>query len=238
MTTNDIRAYLYNYQQVNQVSNRYMDGKRLVINTFLEWCRDEGYINKNPCKKIHPIKYEIKPIEPLSGIELELIRDACKTYRERAIIETLYSTGCRVTELTRLTRSDIDFQKGEVYLFGKGNKHRISYINARAEVALKKYLFSRDDDNPALFVSERKPYNALKKTSIECIVRKIGERSGIGRRVYPHLIRHTTATDALQRGMDVFDLQKIFGHEKLNTTMIYVKLCQENVKYSHKKYIV
>ena len=169
---------------------------------------------------------------------MELVRDACKTYREKAIIETLYSTGCRVTELARLKKTDVDFQKGEVYLFGKGNKHRISYLNAKAEVALKKYLFSRTDNDPALFVSDRNPYHGIQKTTIEQIVKKIGQCSGIGRRVFPHLIRHTTATDALERGMNVTELQKILGHEKLNTTMIYAKVCQENVKYSHRRYVV
>ena len=215
-----------------------MDGKRLVINTFFEWCRDEGYINKNPCKQIHPIKYEAKPREPLTGIELGLVRDACKTYREKAIIETLYSTGCRVTELVRLKKTDVDFQKGEVYLFGKGNKHRTSYINAKAEVALKKYLFTRMDDTHALFVSERKPHQGLKKTSIEKIVREIGQRSGIGRRVFPHLIRHTTGTDALMRGMTLPELQELFGHVKPETTMIYAKTCRDNIKHNHQRCIV
>lgn len=238
ITANDIRVYLYQYQQKNDVGNRTMDGRRLVINTFLQWCTDEGYITKNVCKQIHPIKYEAKIREPLTGIEMELVRDACKTYREKAIIETFYSTGCRVSELARLQKSDIDFKKGEVHLFGKGSKHRISYLNAKAEVALKKYLYSRNDENLSLFISDRKPYHAIQKTTIEQIVRKIGERSGIGRRVYPHLIRHTTATDALERGMNVAEVQKILGHEKLDTTMIYAKVCQENVKYNHKRYIV
>lgn len=197
-----------------------------------------NYISKNPCKQIHPIKYEAKLREPLTGVEMELIRDACQTRREKAIIETFYSTGCRVSELAILKKTDVDFRKGEVHLFGKGSKHRISYINAKAEVALKKYLFSRSDDCPALFVTDRSPVRALKKEGIESIVRKIGERSGIERRVYPHLIRHTTATDALERGMNVAEVQKILGHEKLDTTMIYAKVCQDNVKYDHKRYIV
>lgn len=238
ITANDIRIYLFSYQRENGVSNRTMDGRRLVINTFLEWCRTERYIDWNPCSQIRPIKYESKPREPLTGIELELVRDACRTYREKAIIEVFYSTGCRVSEMVNLSKSDVDFVKGEVKLFGKGAKHRISYINARAEVSLKKYLFSRRDENPALFVSDRKPHDRLKKTAIEKIVREIGERSGIGRRVFPHLIRHTTATDALERGMNVAEVQKILGHEKLDTTMIYAKVCQENVKHDHRRYIV
>ena len=238
ITTDDIRIYLYNFQKNRHVGNRSLDGRRLVINTFFQWCTDEGYITQNPCRQIRPIKYESKLREPLTGIEMELIRDACRTYREKAIIELFYSTGCRVSELVTLNKDDIDFRKGEVHLFGKGNKHRLSYINAKAEVALKKYLFTRKDDNEALFVSERKPYNRIKKTGVEKIVREIGERSDVGRRVYPHLIRHTTATDALERGMNVAEVQKILGHEKLDTTMIYAKVCQENVKYDHKRYIV
>lgn len=238
ISANDIRIYLYEYQRIHGVTNRTMDGKRLVINTFLQWCCDEGYIAKNPCKQIHPIKYEAKMREPLTGVEMELVRDACRTYREKAIIETFYSTGCRVSELVRLDRSDVNFQTGEIHLFGKGNKHRVAYINARAEVALKKYLFSRLDDDPALFVSERKPYHGLGKTGVEKIVRDIGERSGIGRRLYPHLIRHTTATDALERGMDLVDLKEIMGHEKMDTTLIYAKTCKENVKYNHKRCVV
>lgn len=238
ITANDIRLYLYQYQQNHNVSNRSMDGKRLVINTFFQWCTDEGYIQKNVCRQIHPIKYEAKIREPLTGIEMELLRDACITYREKAIIEMFYSTGCRVSELARLVRKDVDFQKGEVHLFGKGNKHRISYLNAKAEVSLKKYLFSRDDNNPALFVSERKPYHSIQKTTVEKIVKRIGERANIGRRVYPHLIRHTTATTAIEHGMNIVEVQKILGHEKLDTTMIYTKVCQDNVKYNHKRFIV
>ena len=238
ITANDIRIYLFSYQRENGVSNRTMDGRRLVINTFLEWCRTERYIDWNPCSQIRPIKYESKPREPLTGIELELVRDACRTYREKAIIEIFYSTGCRVSEMVNLSKSDVDFVKGEVKLFGKGAKHRISYINARAEVSLKKYLFSRRDENPALFVSDRNPHDRLKKTAIEKVVREIGERSGIGRRVFPHLIRHTTVTDALERGMNIAEVQKILGHEKLDTTMIYAKVCQESVKHDHRRYIV
>lgn len=238
ITANDIRVYLYSYQQTRKVSNRTMDGRRLVLNTFFDWCFQEGYISQNPCRQIHPIKYEAKLVEPLTGVELELVRDACRTQREKALIEMFYSTGCRVSEMARLQKADVDFRKGEVHLFGKGSKHRISYINAKAEVALKKYLLQRIDDNPSLFVSERKPYKPLAKEGIEAIIKKIGERSGIGRRVYPHLIRHTTATDALERGMNVAEVQKILGHEKLDTTMIYAKVCQENVKFDHKRFIV
>lgn len=238
ITTNDIRIYLYNLPKRRNITERSLDGKRLVINTFMDWCQGEGYISKNPCKLIKPIKYETKPREPLTGIEMEMVRDACETHREKAIVELLYSTGCRVSELARLRKEDIDFVTGEVHLYGKGRKHRISYLNARAQYALKKYYFLRNDDSPGVIISNRRPYQSLAKPSIEAIVRRIGERSGIGRPLYPHLIRHTTATDALDRGMNVAELQSLLGHEKLDTTMIYAKVSGENVRHNHKKYIV
>lgn len=140
VTTNDIRIYLYETQKRTGVSNRTLDGKRLVINTFMDWCWKEGYIPNNPCASIKPIKFEEKPREPLSNMELEIVRDACENYRDKAMIELFYSTGCRLSEMVNLKISDIDFASKEVHLFGKGSKHRTSYLNAKAEYMLKKIL--------------------------------------------------------------------------------------------------
>ena len=235
ITTNDVRVYLYGLSQKGN-TNRTIDGKRVVFHTFFDWCRQEGYIPTNPCDRIKPIKYEVKARQPLTDLELELVRDACKDYRERALIEVLYSTGCRVSELARLKKSDIDFQTKEVHLFGKGSKHRTSYINARAEIALKKYWLTRKDTDDSVICTIRRPYKGIDKVQIEQIVRQIGER--IGMHLYPHLIRHTTATMSLERGMDVTELQKMLGHEKLDTTMIYAKVSQESLRYSHHRYVV
>ena len=238
ITTNDIRLYLYTIQKQRNIGNRSLDSRRLILNAFFQWCTDEGYITKNICKCISPIKFEVKERQPLNDIELELVRDACNDARDKAIIEILYSTGCRVTELENLKISDVNLTTREVHLFGKGNKHRTSYLNARSKVALEKYLASRSDDCESLIVTKRKPCRVLRKSGIENIVRNIGKRSGINRPLYPHLLRHTTATDALDRGMNVAEVQKMLGHQKLDTTMIYAKASQENVKHNHKKYIV
>ena len=162
ITTNDIRVYLYKVQQERQLSNATLDSRRTIIHSFLEWAANEQYIGSNPCRSIRPIKYERPKRNPLTAIELEMLRNTCQTIRDAAIIEFLYSTGCRVTEMERADITDVDFAKKEVLLLGKGNKHRISYINARAELALKKYLEIREDDSPALFVSERKPHGRIK----------------------------------------------------------------------------
>ena len=238
ISTNDIRLYLYEFQRVKQCKDIYLDSIRLIINGFMEWCVQERYIERNPCKPIGHIHFEQKPREPLSNVEMEILRYECDNWRDRAIVEVLYSTGCRVSELSRLDKYDINFDTYEVHLFGKGKKHRISYLNARAFVSLCKYLEERVDDNPALFVRKHKPWTRLTKAGIEDIIRQLGRRCNFGKRIYPHLIRHTTATDALNRGMNVVELQHILGHEKLDTTMIYAKISQEHIKYNHSKFIV
>lgn len=238
ITTNDIRLYLYTVQETRKVCNSTLEGRRVIIHSFLEWAANEGYIGSNPCRNIKPIKFERPKRKPLTEIEMEQVRKSCRTLKDKAIVEMFYSTGCRVTELERLDILDVNFQTKEVYLFGKGDKHRLSYLNARAEVAILDYLKSRTDDNPALFVSDRKPYDRMKKEAIERRVRLLGESSGIGRRVYPHLIRHTTATRGLDRGMAVEEIQQILGHANISTTMIYAEVSRENVKNSHKRCIV
>lgn len=241
VTTNDIRIYLYETQKRTGISNRTLDGKRLVINTFMDWCWKEGYIPNNPCASIKPIKFEEKPREPLSNMELEIVRDACENYRDKAMIELFYSTGCCLSEMVNLKISDIDFTSKEVHLFGKGSKHRTSYLNAKAEYMLKKYFElerPKDSISDSVFVIFRKPYNEMHKGSIYARVKAIQKRSGIERSLFPHLLRHTMATDALNRGMNVAEVKEILGHENLDTTMIYAKISHDSVKFNHKRYII
>lgn len=172
VSANDIRVYLYLYQKNHKISNRTLDCRRTIICGYFNWMAAEEYICKNPAINIPPIKYERKHKKAMTQLDLEKVRSACKTKREKAIVEMLYSTGCRVTELERLNISDVNFETKEVFLFGKGDKHRTSYSNAKAEVALKDYLNERSDENPALFVYDRKPHSRLKKSGIELIVKR------------------------------------------------------------------
>lgn len=238
ITTNDIRVYLYNVQTQRGISNRSLDCRRTVINAFFEWCCNEEYINRNPCRNIKKIKFEEKERKPLSAIELEELRNACTSIRDKALVEFMYSTGCRVSETVNMNKADVNFETKEVVLFGKGNKHRTAYLNAKAELALKSYLEIRTDDNEALFVSDRKPHNRLSKFGIEKRIGQLGELAGIERRVFPHLIRHTTASDGLNRGMGIEEVQAILGHESIATTMIYAKVSKNNVKLHHTRCIV
>nr|DAH31529.1 MAG TPA: SITE SPECIFIC RECOMBINASE XERD [Caudoviricetes sp.] len=199
ITANDIRVYLYNTQENRGLSNRTLDSRRTAIHAFFEWASNEGYIGKNPCRVIKNIKYERIEKQPLTDMELERIRQVCETVREKALVEFLYSTGARVTEVCGVKKTDIDFYKGEMIVLGKGNKHRTTYLNARCKLLLKQYFTIRDDDSEYLFVSERKPHKVLKKEAIERIVRIIGERAELDRPLTPHLFRHTLATLMLQR---------------------------------------
>ena len=237
---NDIRMFLFIYQQDHGVSFRTLDKYREYIARFFAWSNNEGYIQNNPAKHIPAIKHEVKPRMALSQIELEYIRNSCETLRETAIIEILYSTGCRVSELVALQKTDINWHEKTVHLYGKGRKHRTSFINAKAEVALLKYLDSRSDSSNYLFVSERRPYKNLTKEGIEKIVREIGNRAfcKTNKNITPHILRHTTATTALQNGMPIADISQLLGHENIDTTMIYAKSSLENVQAGHKKYIV
>lgn len=239
VSANDIRVYLYLYQKNHKISNRTLDCRRTIICGYFNWMAAEEYICKNPAINIPPIKYERKHKKAMTQLDLEKVRSACKTKREKAIVEMLYSTGCRVTELERLNISDVNFETKEVFLFGKGDKHRTSYLNAKAEVALKDYLNERNDKNPSLFVYDREPHGRLKKSGIELIVKKILERtSDVSTHVTPHVFRHTTATTALDRGMNIVDVSKLLGHQKVETTMEYITTNSESVKNDHHNYIV
>ena len=240
ITTNDIRVFLYKYQERKKISNRTLDKYREYISHFYQWACNEEYIEKNPAKNVKPIKYEVKPRQALSQIELEYIRKACVTLKDKAIIEVLYSTGCRVSELANLKKSDINWNDKTVHLFGKGSKHRTSFLNAKAEVAIKEYLSSRIDENDSLFVSDRKPHDPIKKDALEKIVRIISKRATdtVGKNVTPHILRHTTATTAIRNGMPVEDIRELLGHSRIDTTMIYAKTSIANVQAGHKKYVI
>lgn len=237
---NDIRIFLFQYQQERKCSNRTLDKYRSYISSFFVWAVDEGYIQRNPMRTIQAIKYEKKPRQNLSQLELEYLRTGCVTARDRAIIEFLYSTGCRVAEIAGAKRSDVNWNTKAVHLFGKGRKHRESYLNAKAEVNLLAYLGTRTDDCEYLFVSQRKPYRGLQTEALEKIVRNISNRSAekTGKHVTPHILRHTTATVALQNGMPIEDISKLLGHESIDTTLIYAHTSMETVRAGHQKYIV
>lgn len=239
ITANEIRIYLYTYQDLKKITNRSLDKIRQIIAGFYQWAQDEEYISKNPAKSINKIKYEVKPRKSLTQIELEYIRRSCFSMKEKAIVEFLYSTGCRVSELSNVKISDVDFIEKKVHLIGKGNKHRESYINAKAEVALKEYIEIRKGESEYLFVSDRSPFKQLSKAGIEKIIRNISTRVyGNKNTITPHVFRHTTATEAMRNGMPVESIQLMLGHSKIETTMIYAHADANIVQEQHRKAVI
>lgn len=233
----DILAFLDYRIRSCGVAARTAEGNRLILSSFFTFMHETGKMNYNPSRTVDPVKHKKTVRKPLSDIELEHVRNSCQTFRERAIFETLYSTGARVSELEKLNWADVDFKNRCAIVVGKGNKERYIFFNAKALVAIENYLKIRTDNNAALFVCSRFPYNRLKKGSLETEIKRIGERSGIGRDVFPHLLRHTFATDMLYHGAKLDEVSEMLGHKSVETTKIYAKTNKEEMKSSHKKYV-
>ena len=236
ITTEELREYLSNYQKENGSSKVTIDNIRRILSSFFSWLEDESYILKSPVRRIHKIKTTLSIKEAYTEESLEILRDECKEPRDIALIDLLASTGMRVGELVKLNREDIDFVERECKVLGKGDKERVVYFDARTKIHLKNYLDSRYDDNKALFVSLKAPYNRLQIGGIESRLREIGRKCEI-EKVHPHRFRRTLATVAIDKGMPIEQVQKILGHSQIDTTMQYAIVNQNNVKNSHQKYI-
>lgn len=236
MQTDDLRGYLSDYQQQTQCSKGNIDNIRRIMSSFFTWLEDENYILKSPVRRIHKIRSNKTVKETYTDEALETMRDQCGCLRDLAMIDLLASTGMRVGELVRLNRDDIDFENRECVVFGKGSKERPVYFDARTKIHLKNYLENRRDDNPALFVSLLSPYNRLEISGVEVRLRKLGRKLGITK-VHPHKFRRTLATRAIDKGMPIEQVQRLLGHAKIDTTMQYAMVNQNNVKISHRKYI-
>lgn len=240
VTSNDIRVFLYKYKEERHISNNSLEKIRGALVSFFKWSHAEGYIHQNPMLAIKAIKVEKTQRNPLSQIELEYLRSACRTPREHALVELMYSTGCRIGELVILKKSDIDWTEKTIHLFGKGKKHRTSFLNAKAEVAVKEYLKTRKDDSPFLFIKERRPFTAMTEAGVRKILYDIVERTknNISNKVTPHVIRHTTATRMLENNASISSIQMLLGHANISTTMIYAHNSIEKVQTEHQKAII
>ncbi len=236
ITTEDLRDYLIDYQQNRGASKVTIDNIRRILSSFFAWLEDEDFIVKSPVRRIHKVKTAKVVKETYSDEALELMRDACKTKRDLAIVDLLASSGMRVGELVALDRSDVDFNERECVVFGKGNKQRAVYFDARTKIHLLDYLESRTDDNPALFVSLNANGERLLIGGVEARLRSLGKRLNL-QKVHPHKFRRTLATTAIDKGMPIEQVQLLLGHQKIDTTMHYAMVKQQNVKLGHRKYI-
>jgi site-specific recombinase XerD len=234
--TDDLRNYLTTYQEKNNCSKVTIDNVRRILSSFFSWLEEEDYIIKSPIRRIHKIKTTKVVRETYSDETIEKLRDGCEEIRDLALIDFLTSTGVRVGELVKLNKRDINFEDRSCVVFGKGSKEREVYFDARTKLHLKKYLETREDDNPALFVSLLSPYDRLEISGVEIRLRKLGIDLELGK-VHPHKFRRTMATKAIDKGMPIEQVQRLLGHTKIDTTLQYAMVNQNNVKLSHHKYI-
>ena len=234
--TEDLRNYLSEYQAKNNCSKVTIDNVRRILSSFFAWLEDEDYIMKSPVRRIHKVKATQTVKETYTDEELEEMRDACVEIRDLAMVDFLASTGVRVGELVNLDRVDIDMQERSCVVLGKGGKEREVYFDARTKIHLQNYLNSRIDNNPALFVSLLRPYDRLKISGVEIRLRELGKKINI-RKIHPHKFRRTMATKAIDKGMPIEQVQVLLGHRKIDTTLQYAMVNQNNVRNSHKKFI-
>lgn len=236
IVTDDIRNYLTEYQATNHSSRVTIDNIRRILSSFFSWLEDEDYILKSPVRRIHRIKTSSNIKETYSDEDLELMRDNCLELRDLAMIDLLASTGMRVGEMVLLNREDINFTERECVVFGKGSKERLVYFDARTKIHLQNYIESRTDNEQALFVTLKAPYNRLTIGGVEARLRSFGRRLSISK-VHPHKFRRTLATMAIDKGMPIEQLQQLLGHQRIDTTLKYAMVKQSNVKLAHKKFI-
>lgn len=232
----DLYMYMYNYRQKRNVHGTYLNLMRTTFNSFFKWLIKKRIISRNPVDAIDPVKVPQKIKKPLSPQDMEKLRMTCERERDLAIIECLYSSAVRASELLQLNRSDISFSEGDILVLGKGDKERVTYLNAKAHVHLKNYLDSRTDDNPALFVSCRSPHTRLTRNGLEDILRHIGQKANV-ENVHPHRFRRTSATDLLNVGMPIEQVQELLGHKSIETTRHYCAVSRNAVKHNHSRFM-
>ena len=238
VTSADVRLWLNWFKAERKISSAYLDHKRVVLNSFFSWLVDEDIIHKNPMVHIHPIKCEDPLRIPMTAVELETVRKSCLDLREKALVDFLYSSAARASEVCDLKVSDVNFVDNTVHIrCGKGGKGRMTFLNAESAVSLRAYLESRTDNNQCLFAISRAPFSGIQKKSLEDAIMRIVSRCELSVHVTPHIFRHTAASLALQRGMPIDQVQKWLGHARIQTTLRYARLLNVDVKISHQKYV-
>lgn len=236
VTSDDLRAYLSGHEARRHAGKVTIDNIRRIMSSFFSWLEDEDYVVKSPVRRIHRVKCAQVAKAVLTDEELESIRSSCTCARDLAIVDVLASTGMRVGELVGLDIADVDLDGRECVVTGKGNKQRPAYFDARAKLHLSEYLEARTDDCPALFVSLKGEPRRVSIGNVEARVRELGRAASV-ERVHPHKFRRTLATHAIDKGMPIEQVQKLLGHAKIDTTMRYAMVDQNNVKASHRKYL-
>ena len=237
ITTDDLREYLAYLVDERHLMDNSVQAHINTLRSFFSWLVDEDNIRKSPMRKIKSLKIDkLRSRHPLTGEQLELVRDGCRGYKEKALVEFLVSSGCRVSEVAGLRVDDIDWRDRKCKVIGKGNKERTVYFSVRAKLMLQLYIAERRGGE-ALFASSRAPYEPLTDRGIEKMISKLGKRIGMERPLYPHLMRHTFASHALNCGMELTIIQHLLGHSDPKTTLIYAEIDPIRVQYEYNRMI-
>lgn len=238
ITSADVRLFLAWTKQSRRLKDSTVDHKRIMLNSFFAWCVDEEIIQRNPMRHVSPLRVGDPERLPMTAVELETVRNSCCTLREKALVDFLYSTAARVSEVCNMDIANVNFAEHTVrILHGKGDKSRTTFLNAEAEVSLKAYLASRTDGCPVLFAPVRGPSHRLGKKALEAEIGRIVSRCSLSVHVTPHIFRHTAASLALQRGMPIEQVQRFLGHARIQTTLRYAKVLETDVRLNHQKYL-
>lgn len=233
-TTDEVRSFLASF--TSTCTNVTINNYRRNLNSYYNYLEDEDKITKSPMRRIHYIKEDKTVKEPFADEEVQRILDAASDMRDKAIIAFLASTACRVGEVVDIKTADVNMNEREAKVYGKGGKERIVYFDARAKIALREYMDTRDDACPYLFVCKQNDKRPLTVGAVETIVRNVGKKAGV-EKCHPHRFRRTVATRAIDRGMPIEQTKELLGHSQIQTTMIYAKVSRENVKASHRRYL-
>lgn len=235
MDTTLMLKYLYDVQRRKNLCNNTLERIRIMLNVFFDWAQQEGYVHRNFVKNVDPIKYVEKPRKPLTEEEEEMLRDACETYRDRAMLDVFLATGVRISELVNMKWEDIDMAKKTIQVFGKGSKYRKVFFNSKTKVSLLRYKLVRPGDSEYVFVSERYPYNVIQKGGVHLVIKRLAKHSGITTHVSAHVLRHTFATRALAKGVSLEKLKEMLGHESCDTTLVYAKIEEQQIRHEYQK---
>lgn len=233
ITVYHLRQYL-SAEQERGVKDSTLEGMRQIYSAYFNWLQRESLIDKNPCANLGAIKVAKREKRIFSDVDMEKMKRACKSVRDRAIISLLASSGCRISEITGLNRESIDFERLECIVHGKGNKERVVYIDAVTATLIREYLLSRKDESEALFVGKQR--ERLQPGGVRCMLRELEQQTGIEHVVHPHKFRRTFATNMARRGMPIQEIASIMGHEKIETTMKYIVLNKEDIKHDYRKF--
>ena len=236
LTHEDIQDFFSFLIEVNHSSMVSVDNYRRVLNSFYNYCVNNGLLYKNPVLKIGAIKKVKKVKQAFSYEEIIYLRENLRNLRDKAIFELLLSSGMRVGELVSLNHKDLNMTERTVIVHGKGDKEREVFFNELAKVSINRYLESRDDTNPALFVTINRPHTRLGVTGVETMLRNVGKRAGVNK-VHPHRFRRHFATSMIHKGVHIEQVQKLLGHAEIATTQMYIVNDDDEIKYNHKRYV-